>query len=60
MSYPTLMEKKKVSKEEYRQVIDEILGYRKALTKTFDEYTVNAIDRLIIAKECGLREGSGT
>ncbi len=45
-----MIEKRKVSKDEYRQVIDEILGCQNVLTKTFDQHTANVIDRLIIAR----------
>lgn len=44
------MPKKVVSKEEYKQTVDEILRCHEAITKAFDEYTANAIDRLIIAR----------
>lgn len=44
------MAKIKVTKEQYKQVVDEILGCREAITKAFDPYTCNAIDRLIIAR----------
>jgi hypothetical protein len=44
------MNKRIVSKEEYEQIIDEILHCRYNLAKTFDIYTANTIDRLIMAR----------
>ncbi len=44
------MKKQEISEEEYKQVIDEILAMRGVLLKTFDIYTTNTIDRLIMAR----------
>lgn len=44
------MEKQEISKQEYGETIDEILHCRELLTKTFDKYTTNTIDRLIVAR----------
>lgn len=44
------MEKKKISKREYAELIDEILQCQAALEKRFDKYTVNAVVRLIDAR----------
>lgn len=45
-----MIEKNKISKKEYKAIIDEILLCQNILTKTFDIYTSNTIARLIEAR----------
>ena len=44
------MKKQEISKEEYKQVIYEIVAMRESLTVIFGIYTTNAFDRLIMAR----------
>lgn len=44
------MNKVKVSKEKYKELIDEIVHCNKALEKRFDKYVANTINQLIQAR----------
>ena len=45
-----MIEKNRISKKEYKEIIDEILLCQKALEKRFDVYISNTITRLIEAR----------
>lgn len=42
--------KNKISKKEYREIIDEILGCEKAIKQHFNVYAANSISRLVMAR----------
>jgi hypothetical protein len=42
--------KQKISKKEYKEVIDEVLRCQKVLEKDLGKYTTNAITRLVMAR----------